>query len=110
GGESEHDRRTRRPVLHGKSATPEREDGEKLSFETEKDGQSSICLRIVEKLKSPAELHQHRASRGKDNEIIPTLAKSDGGDANVQDCDVAEERGRIIDTGRKQDRREKSTQ
>ena len=81
-----------------------------MGFETEKTAKRDICFRIVEKLKGPAELDEHRAGRREQDEIIPALAKSDGGDANIQDRDVAEERGRIIDTGRKQDGREKSAE
>ncbi len=45
-----------------------------------------------------------RAGRREQDEIIPALAQSDGGDADIEDRDVAEERGRIIDPGRKQAR------
>ena len=94
----------------GIGAALHRENREELRFEAEKNGERDICLRIFEKLPTPGELGQRGAGRREQDEIIPALAQSDGGDANIQDRDVAEERGRIIDTGRKQDRREKSAE
>ena len=87
-----------------------RENREELRFEAEENGERDIRFRRFEKLKGPAELDEHRAGRREQDEIIPALAQSDGGDANIQDRDVAEERGRIIDPGRKQDGREKSAE
>ena len=87
-----------------------RENREELRFEAKENGERDICLRRFEKLESPAEFGQHRADRREQNEIIPAFAKGDGGDAYIEDRDVAEERGRIIDPSRKQHRREKSAQ
>ena len=64
----------------------------------------------IRRTSNPGELGQRGAGRREQDEIIPALAQSDGGDADIQDRDVAEERGRIIDTGRKQDGREKSAE
>ena len=61
-------------------------------------------------LNGPGEFDEDRAGRREQNEIIPALAQGDGGDADIEDGDVAEERGRIIDPGRKQDGREKSAE
>ena len=87
-----------------------RENREELRFEAKKNGERDIRFRRFEKLEGPAEFDEHRAGRREQNEIIPALAQGDGGDANIQDRDVAEERGRIIDPGRKQNGREKSAE
>ena len=81
------------PVLRGNRTAPEREDREKLGFETEKNGKRDICFWIVEKVIGPAELDEHGADCSEDDEIIPALAKSDSSDADIQDRNIAEERG-----------------
>src|SRR5205085_746391 len=88
----------------------EREDREELRFEPEKNRDRSIRLPIIEEPIGPGELYEHGAGRCERDEVIPALSQGDSRDPDIQNRDVTEERGRIIDTGREKDRGKKSAE
>ncbi len=79
-----------------------------MRFEAKKNGERGVRFPRFEESVGPGKFHEDRSGGGQQNEIVPAFAQRDCGDANIQDRDVAKERGRIIDAGRKQHRGEKS--
>ena len=75
-------------------------DGEKLRFESDENREGDVALSDHEKFIGPGKFHDDGAGGGEENEIVPTFPERDGGHADVEDGDVTEERGGIIDAGR----------
>ena len=99
--ETDHDNRARRPVLRWISSALRHKNREKKRFEAEENSKRDVRLRCFEKLEGPAVFDEDRAGRREQDEIIPTLAQGDSGDADIEDCNVAEKRSRIVDACRK---------
>ena len=108
--ERQSDGRTRCPVRGRMEPARPGVNREKLRFESDENREGDVPLFDHEKFIGPREFHQDGAGGREQNQIIPAFAQRDGGNADVQHRDVTEERRRIIDAGRKQDRSEEAAE
>ena len=79
-------------------------------MESEENGEGGRCFGGVEEIPGPREFHQHRPNRGEKKQVIPAFAQHDRADADVEQRDVTEQSERMVLSGRKQNRRQKSAE